>query len=66
MIEKSSRCREMELSVSIITFIDENISNPMLNLSSVAAAFGLSERYTQKLILNQRRKISLNMWIRNA
>ena len=49
-IEKSSRRREMELSACIMTYIDENVADPMLNLNSVSSAFGLSERYTQTLI----------------
>jgi len=49
-IEKSNRRREMELSASIISYINENIADPILNLSKVASAFSLSERYTQALI----------------
>jgi AraC-like DNA-binding protein len=55
-IEKSSRRREMELRAAIVKYIDENISDPMLNLSAAAAAFGFSERYTQSLILKSTAK----------
>ena len=51
-IENSNRRREMELSASIMKYIDENIADPMLNLSGLASAFGLSERYTQSIIRN--------------
>jgi AraC-like DNA-binding protein len=49
-IEKSSHRRKLELNMSITKYIDENITDPMLNLSTVSAAFGLSERYTQAII----------------
>ena len=49
-IEKSSRRQEMELTASIMAYIDENIADPMLNLNGVSANFSLSERYTQSLI----------------
>lgn len=49
-VEKSSRRREMELTASVIGYIDENIADPMLNLSKVSLALSLSERYTQTLI----------------
>ena len=55
-MEKSSRRRDMELCSSVMAYIDENITDPMLNLSIAAGAFGLSERYTQTLVRNSTAK----------
>jgi AraC-like DNA-binding protein len=49
-INSNSRQQEMRLEVSLLSYIDKNISNPMLNLNAVSSAFGLSERTVQNLI----------------
>jgi AraC-like DNA-binding protein len=48
---KSNNIRqEMQLGASLISYIDKNIPNPMLNLSTVSSHFGLSDRSIQNLI----------------
>jgi AraC-like DNA-binding protein len=49
-IRNSHNQSEMELSQKIIAYIDDTISNHMLNLSAVAEHFSLSERYVQNLL----------------
>jgi AraC-like DNA-binding protein len=48
---KSSKARqEMRLAADLVSYIDKNIPNPMLNLSAVSSHFGLSDRRIQNLI----------------
>jgi AraC-like DNA-binding protein len=48
---KTNKARqETLLAASLVSYIDENIPNSMLNLSTVSSHFGLSDRRTQRLI----------------
>jgi AraC-like DNA-binding protein len=48
---KSNKARqETRLAASLVSYIDENIPNPMLNLSTVSSHFALSDRRIQNLI----------------
>jgi AraC-like DNA-binding protein len=49
-IKQSNFRKEAILSSSLISYIDKNISNPMLNLSIAASEFGLSDNAAGALI----------------
>ena len=49
-MEKNNNKQDVEFNAAIIAYIDSNVTDPMINLSSVSAAFGLSDRYIQAII----------------
>jgi AraC-like DNA-binding protein len=49
-VKQSNFQKEAMLSSSLVSYIDKNISNPMLNLNIAASEFGLSEKAAGALI----------------
>jgi AraC-like DNA-binding protein len=49
-IDRAHKQKEAALTASLMSYIDQNLSNPMLCLSGAASEFALSERSTGNMV----------------